>query len=701
MTELGKQLMNVMSMRVADRISSLIRTEERSGKPNPRADVYRVAVTVAAPPPPAPGTDPVPLGRDFKLSLIDKKASEPVHYVIRAWPIIKQVVLFIRGVAPKLDVPPLPVESQNTAPAVVAEDRRKFVQTYVNAALQHGIVSNLKEFVDLIGLTEYQTLHAHDAAPSASTASAMPKSSEFADNASLAGSPLRQAAVAPASKAAPTAMSTQPAQATQQPTTASLQQSLQECFRVLDVGGAGYLTPEDMKGFFAVVLEVTPKSKPLVSKLVKDSNAMAANEFANVIQHLARDAAPMSNIASVVGKWVSEYQASVFCEVYAALGGQLVSASGASDEEKREYDASELRTLQFVLRVSGVRNITEAEIEKEEGLSLPVSNDDFCRLMSLLTSILPFDDTIRALQKSARNDHGKFLQLVCSHAATSGSTKRAQLKALSDLIAECGGGPRRLGKCGNCEALEQRVRVVKVRVTELENENDSLRGKLAELEDQLAVKEIDFANAASQATVVLALEEETATLRDRCEEWEARYNALEQRLKLLEEGEDQSQPSVRASEKPITIIECNPLHLGSTTAPLVDLPGAVTLPIGTMRPNQLHFDIFLTGLSGCEYFSCRDGSSRRSVAFVIENGRVSMPSADSKSAPSLALPHQRWLRCLIVFDWNRHTFSLAINSVVLWPQVHMRDPRADAVSVLDIYPRREVLVCYANLHFDE
>ncbi|CUG92505.1 Hypothetical protein, putative [Bodo saltans] len=699
MAEFGKQLKSVMSsIRVADRITNLIRSDERS-KGQARTDVYRVAVAIA--PPSASGGEAVPIGRDYKLSLVEKKSSEHVHFVIRAWPVIKQIVLFIRGVVPKLDVPPLPVEAAGSAPALVAEDRRKYIQTYVNAALLNAAVSNLKEFQDLIGLAEFTSVHAHDAPPSLnSTASRVQlENSSFTkmpsvDNVSSASfSSPSTTATLPQKRPATTGLTGGDA-------SSSFHRQLEECFRVMDVGGAGYLTPDDMKDFLDIMMEHTQRSKSVVARIVKTADAVAATDFATMILKAAQESSPAAHSNQTVEKWITEYHSSVFTEVYSAIGGSSSIRSG--EAEHREYDKAELRTLQFILRVSGVRIITEAEIDREEGLSLPVTVDDFCRLMSLVVAIIPFDDVIRALEVSSRGDHAKLLNLVSKNAtnATNAAKKQA-LRNLQDAIAELGGGARRLGKCGNCEAAEQRIRAMKLQMSALEEENNKLKQGAVELEDQLTVRHHDFADAASQATTIVALEQEVAALKEALSMWEAKSMALEDRVKELESVDA---PHTTAEAAPTIVYEVAPTVFNGTSASILDLPGALTIPAftgsGQRSATELQLDVFFTGNKGVECLACRGSSGERFLGLRFENGVIHCLNAN---AVSLTLPRERWVRLSLKLDIISRTFHLKINGLTMWSNVPLKNCDDDMsrfyFDLLDIYPRHEVLYCYANIQF--
>jgi hypothetical protein len=698
MAEFGKQLKSVMSsIRVADRITNLIRSDERA-KGQTRTDVYRVSVAIA--PPSTNGGETAPIGRDFKLSLVEKKTSEHVHVVIRAWPIIKQIVLFIRGVVPKLDVPPLPVEAAGSAPALVAEDRRKYIQTYVNAALSNAAVANLKEFQDLIGLVEFASVHAHDAPNSLN--STMNRAQ--LENASFSKAPSAEQSMSSSSFSSPAPNATQPqkrastAAVSIDATASTLHRQLEECFRVMDVGGAGYLTPDDMKDFLDIMVEHTQRSKGVVARIVKTADAVAATDFATMILKAAQESSSATGANQTAEKWITEYHSTVFTEVYSAIGGSSSVRNG--DTEHREYDKAELRTLQFVLRVSGVRIITEAEMDREEGLSLPVTIDDFCRLMSLVVAIIPFDDVVRALEVSSRGDHSKLLNLVSKNAASATTASKKQaLRNLQDAIAELGGGARRLGKCGNCEAAEQRIRAMKLQMSELEDENNRLKQGAVELEDQLTVRHHDFADAASQATVILALEQEVAALTEALSIWEAKATTFEDRVRELESIDA---PRAATEATPAVIYEVTPTVFSASSAPILDLPGALTIPasIGSGRPppSELQLDVFFTGHSGVECLACRGNDGERLLGLRFEDGVIHCLNA---AAVSLSLPRERWVRLSVQLDFSSRTFLLKINGLVMWSKVPLKngDLSRSCLALLDVYPRHEVLYCYANIQF--
>jgi hypothetical protein len=656
---------------IADKLTSFIRRDDdksSDGKPQSKIDLFRIAVAIEGG---TAASDNVN-SAEFRIALVDRKTAEHVSTCRRTWETVKNVVTFVRSVAPKLDIPPLPLESSKASPAVVLEGRRKFVQTYLQTALSHPTVCNLKEVHDLIGYTEYQSRAQHERRTEQTVSRRLKKVERPPETVEMQASP-RGSFSAPLSSSESLVSPPSPPR-TKPPAFAKPEADLaEECFRLLDEGGAGYLAPEDMKEFLEIVARRNTRTQNSVSRILKEQQAMNASEFTGMVRALTREA----NIS--LNEWATEFKHRQYRQVFSAI------AAGVS--KQTTYDEFELRCLIFVLRISGIRLISEAEVMKEEDLVLPVSFDGFCELMDVLTVAVATDVLFKSLEKT--KEQNKFINAVNKAAATVPSGAAAEFQS---LIESFGGGMRRAGKCGSCEATEQRLRAIKIEVTDLSNERDQLVQRVRELEQLLADRD---------ARIEELIEKTIVDDPSRFEQSQVRIAELESQIADLEAREGVRQPLVHDSANytlgaSITMVQ--PSQLGSSNAPVIDLPGCIFFKLSdTFIPNGFAVDLLLCEVTGCEYLACRDRFGRRSLCWTLENGEITLPWTPY----ALKLPFRRWIRLHIAFHWESESFDVSINGKLLWSRVPARDAGAAGISQLDVFPREEVLICYANMHFYE
>ena len=647
-----------------------------------RLDAFRVAVALE-------GDSP---GKQFSLSLIDKKTQESVHTVSRTWPAIKHVVVFVRSVAPKLDVPPLPGDAHSgVSAAVLAEDKRKFVQTYVNTALQTPAVCGLREVQDLVGFADYL---AHETTNTTGTdfraklrhVSNNQSNSSFSGNvkSSNNNNSIAQttARVSEAQSSRTTADETVRRNIVNQPTSVAMEvprNELESCFRLLDDGGAGYIVADEMTDFFNAIRRQTPNADRILAKVLKEPKAYNASDFCDLVQSLA------VQLRAPVRNWVKEFQEKYFTSLYSAIGQW-----GEQGFPSEEYDAQEVRALMFVLWISGVRNISKNEIDQERDFSLPLSLPQFEGLMDRLCGMIALDELLRCVKA-----HSKEQQRVV-HAVNRAASKvrKEDASAFQELILSLGGSTKRLGKCGNCELLEQRARSAKLQITDLEAEVAALRSRVGELEEQVQLSDARFMNEASQATAVAALEMELSNIRLSEATWETKAQQLEEQLL-----EAQVQSNSNESLKAANVYLLQPSHYSSHPASehnALDLPGPIMMSLPpSYCPYELLIDLYLTEGKGCEYLALRDENGARSFCWSIEQEKLFLPWVPL----DVTLSVRTWHRLQIRFDWNAKTIALRLDGSLLWSGIPLRDSDAVNVQVLDIYPRNEAIVSYANVRF--
>lgn len=216
-----------------------------------------------------------------------------LHHVSRQYAPAQQLVAFVRSLAPKLEVPvqPPPMSAKSSIPLLI-EERRKFIQAYANVAIGNTTSCMLREVRDFVGYTEYLKVKDEDALQprvqlkhvvsntntssgnnndsfSSAPRNSMRNRNDDDDKDSVTGSeaaPFSPAAAArrrssvqqlPSMSPTPSSDSKlKPASdSSSSPVADKIDNvvSLDECFRVIDEGGAGYITFEDMSAFAAAL----------------------------------------------------------------------------------------------------------------------------------------------------------------------------------------------------------------------------------------------------------------------------------------------------------------------------------------------------------------------------------------------------------------------------------------------------------------
>ena len=64
------------------------------------------------------------------------------------------------------------------------------------------------------------------------------------------------------------------------------------------------------------------------------------------------------------------------------------------------------------------------------------------------------------------------------------------------------------------------------------------------------------------------------------------------------------------------------------------------------------------------------------------------------------IPKGKWVRLVCRFHWSSKEFDVVIDDETMMERVPMRDSDGvDGVGTLDVFPRTDVVLCYANMHF--
>ena len=190
---------------VADRIGSMLKKEDDAHGGDFRIEQGRLVVTC---------DEETPTNADaavFHLTMLNKATTKPELAVERRWADCEPVLTMIRGMFPRLEVPSPPGKAQGRKAVVVVEERRKYIQAFVNACTGHPSASKLKELQQLCGVGD-----------EAAARAAQPQSSPRND--SMAASPDSFAAARAAELMVPTPK--RPSQAPASPSPARSESSL-------------------------------------------------------------------------------------------------------------------------------------------------------------------------------------------------------------------------------------------------------------------------------------------------------------------------------------------------------------------------------------------------------------------------------------------------------------------------------------------
>lgn len=635
----------------------------------------------------------------YKFALLDKKTNEVLYEVSRDWASCEPIFGFIRSVCPKLEVPPPPLKpNSKTSAALVIEERRKHIQTFCNAAIAHPSASKLKELQELCGFAKY-SLHISQEASQSSI------HKEFSGQLHTTVIPQKQKEPSPPPEGAkptrPRASSAHRSK-TQQPAAVPVdasaveRTSVEECFRLMDVDNTAYITQEEMQEF----LDTLPKqvSQRMISQCLKEGDkdntgAYDVKSFRVVVDRMSQ----LSHVP--VNDMIRAFRHEKFSELYSAIG------EGASCTDA---DPNELRTLLFVIKSAGVRNITQQEVEKCD-FSLPLNFGEFSEIMEAVTAVIPFDELFKSTM--ATRDNTKMLKCVNKYAS---KASLQSVHALKEKVSKISGAT---AKCPNCEKLELQLLELQKQMADRSKGQNELTTTLSSLQQQLSerdeqIKELSDGNV-KKDNELSEMKEQLTALRTQLEAALQNERDLQDRLCETEAELDMerekgsawtsdSGQGVAEDEGDIaarcTLHFLVPAHLGTDDrACVIDLPGPLlyTLPEAFV-PLGFTTDLYLCNSSGCEYMACRDSTGKRSCAWTIENECISFPWA---SLLKHKIPLRKWTRVSCRFYWSQRKFDFVIDDVVVERQISMRDEGEQNVATLDIFPRDDVLLCYANMHF--
>jgi hypothetical protein len=702
-------------------------------------------------------------GAVYTLSLVDKKTNQTVSACERKWSEFEPTLQFLRSLYPKLEVPAPPLRPSGRAAAVVVEERRKYVQAFLNVCAAHAGASKTKELQQLVGLLGGPTGASPQAAsPSPAKTPGRPRSdSEYVRQPSEQSVPndsFNRAAEAAASPQSNTARQVkfaapdQPSKPPTPPPSPATQKSvapkpstptpeddrvlIDEVFHIVDVDNSGYVTEDELKDF----IEALPKhvSTRAVKQAFQEADsgggAFDAKSFRVFITRLSQ-----VTRVGVEDMW-RVFRRRKLSELYESI----TDAGYAKDHE---IDRDEIKPLLAVLQTGGLRQLSAGAVQSVD-FAIPYTYAEYEDVMELLLRVIPAPELFKAVRISSVSEGGQTLSIINRHV---GKAPGPIVRQLKELVARYGGT-----SCSNCAAVQAKCDAVEQAMRALKAEKDALAAQLQaatarntdaareaqraledtkskdkailELNDQIGKlkQEVIEATAAKEALVhkvceveaELSLEQDEAKKRKKAGRDDFEY-ATDSDMDSNENGSDEDEGDAAAVAavlaRKVNMHFLMPAHLGShDAAPVVDRPGALVYDIAASvgsdavgkpyLPMGFATDLYIADSSVNEYLALRTpeegGSCRRSLAWSIVDGHLCCGWAGRRAL----IPQGRWVRIGVKLRWDEATFDVSFDGTV-HPELNrvpFRDgalAAAGGAGTLDVFPRDVVAVYYANMHF--
>lgn len=636
------------------------------------------------------------------LSIFLKRTRDGVklEQVWRGWSECGEAAKIVRSLAPKVDLPSL-----NVAGMSLMQVRQRYVQSICDVIVNSPSLSHIPELSQFVGFVSYMDRHTHYVRGD-TTAEASPKMGASPTDSSRPASPVEAVVtrhpsiVRPHHHLHPPTPTDHPSGGRPAPTSPKeLRKEIDGIFKLLDEAGSGYLIAEDVDAFMRLIIPGSPSAA--AQREIDDCKKAADNTFnPKAFADLLGRVSKASKVT--LPELFARFSRSWLVSIYSSIG---------SDLSDSRFDSSELCVLKYVSAVAGLRVVNGSEVRRYhsggEGFTLTL--DDFLVVMNQLLTVVTIDrlvDSLRVSRSSGEFDfsQSKVLRLV-NEAATSERAHSAA-KAIKELLgaAADSGGIKEPTECLKCAATEARLRSTREEVAEMAEENQALTADLLDAEAELdaAHTQIDRQALTSQtlSNEIEYLTEELERSRSREHGLAERLLAAEQEIKRLQGKRDEEAAADEGDiMRKATLYFLAPMSFGgSAAAPVVDLPGNIVYNLpADFRPGGLAMDVLLTGVTGNEYLSCRDAVGRRSMHWSLSSPSCRLSIVGSQFQPALA--SNQWCRIQARIDWQRSTFDVYINGTLAMAHVSFRDQGVDSIAVLDIYPRKDVVVCYSNMNF--
>ncbi|KEG07674.1 hypothetical protein DQ04_09131030 [Trypanosoma grayi] len=515
---------------------------------------------------------------------------------------------------------------------------------------------------------------------------------------------------------------------------------------MMDVGVAGYITPEDMKEFFMCVDGVSASPCSDFLRLGKD-------ELCNCDRFVALTLAALrssSRGSRTLGEWVDHYWLLQYRKIFmgtAALMNWDAELTTIPPEPTHGFDSFELATLLFALTEAGLRLVNAVEVEQwvrsgQHRRGCAITMEQLATLLDTLSKAVPFSETWLALLQHRSSSKQKVLEIINTYSAVADATVVEELREhIMQLKRDTMAG----GRCANCSRLEEVLQQQAVRLADMEAARESSEVNLGHLERRFEERAEAFAQLQQDYWHVQMLLED-AQLHE-VELAEALENAKGQ-LPMHPRGGGTLALNTFAAAPPgavagdgvpslLQLMPCGRLaqHMRDSM-PIADSPilstiGAVAyaIPPELSQPSEWCVDVFWCdatrdGRNKIERLVCRDSDGRRSCAFLLKNSELQVVVADYNNSSSSScgggghsfrLTPRRWYRLHCALDWRAKMFDVTVTEVghggsaaaalkstkmtatrASWGPIAMIDAQTSGIAVVDIFPRTELLMSYCN-----
>ncbi|KAH9599907.1 hypothetical protein LSM04_002016 [Trypanosoma melophagium] len=458
--------------------------------------------------------------------------------------------------------------------------------------------------------------------------------------------------------------------------------------------------------------------------------------FAEVVRQALRNA----NITLNIDEWIDRYWLQQYRKIYAAVAIFL-----NWEREEREFgretisgfDSFELATLMYLLTEAGLLLVNTLEISewvesKRPQRSCALTMDQFAHLLDALSKAVPFSELWLSLLPSGHNSC-KTQQRICTYAAIADVTVVEELQEhIMQLQRIVVGRAGDVNNCVKCSRVEEILQKQSARLEAAEAVEENLMAKVRYLEQQLEERQVELTQLQDehQHTQVLLGD---ADLREtefmemlentRLQEKEKEYMRCgyeKERIFSVSGGVlTRTAASSPSTTTLLQLLPCSSTSNSSTIAQykrndmtnsfarVLNTRGAVAYAIRAemSRPSHWSVDVFFF------FFAARAHAlweARRNVSsFVILMGDVvvlfSLKITNymfCQESTLVQITGKVFLLAVVIINNNKEKGS--DKSLLTKPEsgfcgpFAMIDDQVNGISIADIFPRTELLVCYCN-----
>ncbi|EAN89256.1 hypothetical protein C3747_15g80 [Trypanosoma cruzi] len=692
----------------------------------------------------------------FQLRLVDNRGDHTtiVAQVQRRWQDFVQLDQLVRSMAPKFDAPPPDAWKRSSQEKDTDEkgkgrqkQQQEYMQEYLSTAIAFPTLSLLKDLQNFIGYSDFVRQVRQQVADRQTTSVKLRHVSPSSPSLPVAvskKSPNRRLLSSPTSDGDGGA-SKMDGRINKRDVTDDAKRAenkpehsdryflppeghhmLEECFRIMDAGAAGYITPEDMKEFFMCV----DAGGGDILRLGKDE-ACNCEHFVATVERALCNGGP----THTVEEWVDRYWLLQYRKIFMAVAGLLSwrgEATPPDFEPTHPFDKFELASLMYILTEAGLRLVSAEEVvnwvrcgRHQRGCALTM--EELSALLDTLTKAVPFSEVWLALMPH-HGSQQKILRITATYASVADNTVVEEIR---ELVIQLRRAAPTEELCVNCHRLEESLQQQAARLTESEAARENLLVHVRYLEKRLEERQEALAQLQQEYQHAQTLLDD-AELRD-VELSVAAEDARRDCLANAPRGEAGSS-LVAASPPLLQLMPCGsvaqhaaPLmpSCSNSPPPILSICGAVTytLPEELSLPSEWSVDVFWCDTTcgsrnKTERLVFRDADGQRSCAFLFKNNELHVmaqrkgTTSDDNDASSFRLAPRRWYRLRCFLDWREKIFSVTLveggggnNAGCLKKTVPpllscgpfaMVDEHVRGVTVVDIFPRTVLLVSYCN-----